>query len=364
MGQGLVEIVAQRRVTAAKIAATHGQIAASELLEGLADGGDDACLQFGFVALHVEIVLALGIELPLLFFLTALHGVALTHLVLKRGGGLRHHAHFVGEAGMGNGKRDVLIGHFAKRAVDVAERLRNATDDVESGGKRQHEDQRADRQRLHHIAANLRVQIIDVNAGHDHHLPGLKGKGIGALGVIIAFHTGLRAVEIRLAAAIAAKPHQFVTIGETLAVRLALEAFADALGIGVELHRHVVVVTEEIAVGGEAHGADSRVSLLHGLVARKRSGLFLVVEGLHDGDRRLHLRPQHAVAFLIDSIGGGFQLVKRRHGEGGHQGHHENDQLTGNGKVLHGRSQAFGIARLKMPRGTDVSEKGEAHDAR
>ncbi len=132
----------------------------------------------------------------------------------------------------------------------------------------------------------------------------------------------------------------------------------------MELHRHVIVVTEQIAVRREAHGADGGVSLFHGFVARKCSGRFLVVEGLQDGNGRLHLRPQHAVAFLIDSIGGGFQLVKRRHGEGGHQGQHENDQLTGNGKVLHGRSQAFGIARLKMPRGTDVSERGEAHDAR
>lgn len=115
---------AQRGVTVAEIGATHGQITAGEFFQRLANGGDDTRLQCGLVALHVEVVLALGVELLLLFFLPALHGVALPHLVLKRGRGLRHHAHFVGQPGMGYGERDVLIGDFTERPVNVAERLR------------------------------------------------------------------------------------------------------------------------------------------------------------------------------------------------------------------------------------------------
>ncbi|MNL13438.1 hypothetical protein D3C87_1343450 [compost metagenome] len=168
---------------------------------------------------------------------------------------------------MGYGERDVLIGDFTERPVNVAERLRDPPDNVEGGGKCQHEDGGTDGQRPHHLATNLGIQIIDVNAGHDHHLPGLKSKGVGAFGVVIAFHAGLRTVEIRLAAAVAAKPYELVTILEALAVRLALVVLADTLRVGMEFHRHVVVVTEQIAIRGEPHGADGGEGLLHGVFA-------------------------------------------------------------------------------------------------
>ncbi len=362
MRQGFVEIVAQRCVAVAEIAAADSEVAACQLFQCFADRRNDTRLQFRLVSLHVEIVLSFGIQLSLLFFLTALHGMALAHLVLKRGRGLRHHAHFIGEVRVGNFKRDILVCHFAEGTMNIAKRLRNATDDIEGGGKRQHEDQRADGERFHHVASNLRVQIVNIDAGHDHNLPWLESKGVGAFGVVVAFHTGLRAVEIRLPTAIAAEPHQFVTIGKPLAVRLALEIFTDPFRIRMELHRHVVVITEEVTVRCEPHGADGGISLFHGLLVRKRSGFFLIVKRLQDGDCRLHLCAQHAVAFLIDRVGCGSQLVKGRHGKGGHQGHHENDQLTRNGKVLHGCSQAFGIARRSAR--CRCFRKGEAPDAR
>lgn len=81
---------------------------------------------------------------------------------------------------MRNGHRDIFIGNFAKRPVNIAERLGDATDDIERCGQCQREDHRTDGEGLENFCANLRGQIVDVNTGDDNDLPGFESQRVGA----------------------------------------------------------------------------------------------------------------------------------------------------------------------------------------
>ncbi len=151
MAERIVEVVAQGGVFLAEIGAADREIAAGDLLQRLADGGDHMGLHRRFVTLHALIVFALVVERHLLGGFALGHGVALADLFLKRLGRLGHHAHLVVHVGVGNGDRDVFFGDSLQGGVDARQRAGDAANHVEGGGGAQEQHDEAARQRLDDI---------------------------------------------------------------------------------------------------------------------------------------------------------------------------------------------------------------------
>ncbi|MNI21536.1 hypothetical protein D3C73_750640 [compost metagenome] len=318
MAERLVEIVAQAGIAIAEIAAANREVALGEVFESGADRGDDAGLQFGLVALHVEVLLALAVEFLLLALLAFFHRMALAHLLLQGFGGAGHQAHFVRHARVRDLEIDILVGNGVQRVADIAERSGNVADDnqCKDGGK--HKDAGSDADGLHDVRADLGFEVIDIDAGNENQLPGFESERIGALAEILALFAGLGPKEVCSAAAGTGELNQLVAIHEALAVGLALEILAETLGVRMQAHRHVIVIGIEITVRLEGHGGDSCEGLFLGVLARQLAGRFTLLEFLQNADAGFHLAAQHSVTLCIDRAGGCAQFEIGTDREGDH----------------------------------------------
>ena len=124
------------------------------------------------------------------------------HLQLQRLRRRRHQADFVTQVRVRNVDRDVLVGNRLERRVDRLQRPGDAADDGPGSGNAEAENKQADRQGLPDGGGNLRVEVIDLKARDDDHLPGLEGQGIAALAEEgIVGLAGLAGIEVCLPAA-------------------------------------------------------------------------------------------------------------------------------------------------------------------
>jgi hypothetical protein len=224
--------------------------------------------------------------------------------------------------------------------VNAGQRAGDAADYIEGGSATEKQHDETAGERLQHVGADLCVEVVEIDAGSQHHLPGFEGLGVD--GLAEAGRGGLarlRTVEINDAATGTAGLDDLVAVRLALRIRHALAALAELRRVVGDTHDNVIIVADEIAVRLEANTGKLLVRLCLRLLMGEFAGFLAVIILLHDRDARLHLGAKHFVALVVDGVGGRADLQVGGGAERHHQACDKQEQLPGNSKILHNASQ-------------------------